>query len=259
MTTPLLAFDEVTFWYPGTGRPVLQSLSLEIGAGSVTAILGPNGTGKTTLLQLALGWLAPRDGRVLLNGRPLAAYPRRALGRTMALVPQAERMPFDYDVTSYVMMGRAPHIAPLAMPGPFDLRIGEEALGLVGMASFGQRAITRLSGGERQLASVARALAQQPSLLLMDEPAAHLDLAHKARLIRLVRTLVSGGMTVLLTTHEPDVASALATDLVLMRDGRVYRTGTLDEVFTSEHLSATYGIPVDVAMVREQRVALWTS
>jgi iron complex transport system ATP-binding protein len=258
MSTPLLAFDQISFGYPPNGRPVLRSLSLEIQPGTVTAILGPNGAGKTTLLHLARGWLAPQSGRVLLDGRPLGSYSRRDLGQWMALVPQSERIPFEYSILEYVLLGRAPYLAPLEMPGAGDCRIGEQVIEQVGLGQLNGRAITTLSGGERQLALVARALAQQPKLLLLDEPTSHLDLANKVRLLRLMQELAARGATLLLTTHEPDVAAAIATHLVLMREGQVYQTGPLPQVFTAEHLSATYGVPVKVTQVDGQRIALWT-
>jgi iron complex transport system ATP-binding protein len=258
MTTALLSFDHISFGYQPNGRRVLRALSLDVQPGTVTAILGPNGAGKTTLLHLALGWLRPQGGQVLLDGRPLNSYARRTLGQWMALVPQSERVPFEYSILEYVLLGRAPYLAPLAMPGAEDYRVGEQAIEQVGLSQLNRRAITTLSGGERQLAMVARALAQQPPLLLLDEPTSHLDLANKARLLQLMRELVRQGMTLLLTTHEPNVAAAIATHLVLMHDGQVHCAGPLADVFTAEYLSVTYGIPVRVAQVDGQQIALWT-
>lgn len=258
MSAPLLAFDHITFGYQLGGQAVLRALSLEVGSGTVTAILGPNGVGKTTLLHLALGWLRPQRGRVLLHGRPLNHYSRRDLGQWMALVPQSERVPFEYSILEYVLLGRAPYLGPLEMPGPEDCRIGEQVIGQVGLLHMNGRAITTLSGGERQLVLVARALAQQPRLLLLDEPTLHLDLANKVRLLKLLQELAARGVTLLLTTHEPDVAAAIATHLVLMRDGQVYQTGSLSQVFTTEHLSTTYGVPVNVTQVDGRQIALWT-
>jgi len=258
MSSSLLAFDQISFGYPPNGKTVLRALSLEIEPGTVTAILGPNGAGKTTLLHLALGWLAPQSGQVRLNGQPLRHYSRRELGQWMALVPQSERIPFEYSIAEYVLLGRAPYLAPLDMPGAEDCRISDQVIEQVGLGHLNGRAITTLSGGERQLALVARALAQQPRLLLLDEPTSHLDLANKARLLKLMQELAARGVTLLLTTHEPDVAAAIATHLVLMRDGQVYQTGPLPQVFTAEHLSATYNVPVKVTQVDGQRIALWT-
>jgi iron complex transport system ATP-binding protein len=144
------------------------------------------------------------------------------------------------------------------MPGAKDCRIGEQVIEQVGLAPLSGRAITTLSGGERQLAVVARALAQQPRLLLLDEPTSHLDLANRVRILKLLRELSAQGVTLLLTTHEPDIAAAIATQLVLMRAGQVYQAGPLSQAFTTEHLTATYGVPVHVAQVDGRRIALWT-
>jgi len=251
-----LAFDRVSFGYDPMAAAVLSGFSAAAAPGSVTAILGANGAGKTTLLLLALGWLEPRCGRILLGGRPLAEYGRRELGRTLALVPQAERMSFDYSVLDYALMGRAPHLAPLAMPGGGDRGIARRAVERAGLSSLAARSVTALSGGELQLALVARALAQEPRILLMDEPTSHLDLANKVRVLDLIRGLAADGVTVLFTTHEPEAAAA-ATNIVLMKDGRALRAGPLEEVFTTEDLSATYGIPVNVSLVGGRRVASW--
>ncbi|MBK8023478.1 MAG: ABC transporter ATP-binding protein [Chloroflexi bacterium] len=257
MTAPLLAFHHIDYGYPGNSRAVLRALSLDIQAGTVTAILGPNGVGKTTLLHLALGWLKPQQGKILLDGKPLGSYPRRAVGQWMALIPQTEQIHFEHSILDYVLLGRTPYLAPLAMPGPEDVRIAERALERVGLEALRSRSITTLSGGERQLVLAARALVQQPRLLLLDEPMSHLDLANKARLIQLLRDLVAQGMTLLLTSHEPDVAAALATHIVLMHNGQVYRAGALADVFTSDNLSATYGIPVQVSEIDGRQIALW--
>jgi iron complex transport system ATP-binding protein len=252
-----LRFQDVHFVYPMAGRAVFQHLTLEIAPGTVTAILGPNGAGKTTLLHLALGWLRPQAGQVMLAGRGLMSYSRGELGRGIGLVPQSEHSGFEYSLLEYVLLGRAPYLKPLEIPGPEDVRIAVEAMARAGLAGWESRSMAKLSGGERQLVLIARALAQQPRILLLDEPTSHLDLANKSRLLGLLRDLVTLGVTILLTTHEPEVAAGLATHLVLMRSGQVLRTGPLAETFTSECLSATYGVPVEVERVRGREIVLW--
>ena len=205
----LLAFQDIAFRYQPHNGPVLRQLALEIQPGTITAILGPNGVGKTTLLHLTLGWLKPEAGQVRLAGKPLGSYSRHELGQWMALVPQSEHMPFDYSVIEYVLLGRAPYLKPLEMPGERDRLIARQAVEQVGLSGLEKRAITRLSGGERQLVLLARALAQQPRLLLLDEPTSHLDLSNKSRLLGLLQQLVAQGVTIMLTTHEPDVAAWL--------------------------------------------------
>ena len=254
----LLKFESITFCYPSSNQPVMKEFNLEIGSGTVTAILGPNGAGKTTLLNLALGWLKPQGGKVQLNQKNLTDYSRRTLGQWIGLVPQSEHIPFEYSLLEFVLLGRAPHLPTLAMPGVEDIKIAADALNQVGLAGLQNRSILSLSGGERQLVLIARALAQQPRFLLLDEPTSHLDLGNKGRLVHLLRELSKQGVTILFTTHEAEVASALATYLVLMQKGHVLKTGTLDEVFTSQDLTTLYQLPVSVANIDGRRVALWT-
>jgi iron complex transport system ATP-binding protein len=253
-----LQFERITFGYPSVDQPVMKDFNLEIASGTVTAILGPNGAGKTTLLHLILGWLKPQSGDILLDQRTLGGYTRRALGQWMGLVPQSEHIPFEYSLLEFVLLGRAPHLPPLAMPGKKDCEIAADALQQVGLSEMQNRSILSLSGGERQLVLVARALAQQPRLLLLDEPTSHLDLSNKGRLVHMLRELSWKGVTILFTTHEPDVASALADHLVLIKKGQVLKTGTLEDVFTSQDLTLLYQLPVSVVEVSGRRVALWT-
>ena len=255
--TPLLNFEGVTFRYPSAGQAVMEGFNLVIEPGTVTAILGPNGAGKTTLLHLALSWLRPQQGQILLDGRGLNHFARRELGQWMGLVPQSEHTSFEYSLLEYVLLGRAPYLPPLGMPGDADYQIAIDAIRQVGLASIAHRSILSLSGGERQLVLVARALAQQPRMLLLDEPTSHLDLSNKGRLVHLLRELAARGVTILFTTHEPDVASALATDLVLMRKGQVLETGSLEDVLTTASLTRLYQLPVQVAQVDGRKVVLW--
>lgn len=257
MSRPLLVFERVSFRYQLRQAPVLENFSLEIRPGTVTAILGPNGVGKTTLLYLALGWLRPDAGRVLLAGKALSQYSRRELGRWQGLVPQSEHIPFEYSLLEVVLLGRAPHLMPLEMPGEVDCRKAERALERVGLGGMSSRHVTTLSGGERQLVLIARALAQEPRLLLLDEPTAHLDLSNKSRLLGLLHQLAEQGVTILMTTHEPEVAAAVASEVVLMRQGQVQVHGPLAEVLTGERLSQTFGVPVQVVALDGRQVVLW--
>jgi iron complex transport system ATP-binding protein len=258
MSQPLLSFQDITFGYEPGSPPLLQDLNLSLEAGSVAAILGPNGAGKTTLLYLALGWLKPWGGSILVSGQPLPRYSRRQLGRHMALIPQFEHVPFDYTVLEYVLLGRAPHLSALAMPGDDDYAAAFQALERVGMSELHRHSLLELSGGERQLILVARSLAQQPGMLLLDEPTSHLDLGNKSRLLRILGELHAQGVTILMTTHEPEIAQAIATQVVLMEKGRVFTSGAASDVLTSPNLSRVYGIPVHVVDVDGRRQVLWT-
>ena len=254
----LLQFEQIQFGYPQAIQPVLHNFDLEIVSGTVTAILGPNGAGKTTFLHLALGWLNPQAGAIWLEHRSLSSYKRRALGQWIALVPQTEHISFEYSLLEFVLLGRAPYLPSLAMPEEEDYEIAIEALQQVGLDELQDRSILSLSGGERQLVLIARALAQQPRLLLLDEPTSHLDLSNKGRLIHLLRELQARGVTIMFTTHEPEVAAALATHLVLMRKGQILKAGPLTEVFTTQNLTQLYQFPVSVTELNGHKVAMWT-
>jgi iron complex transport system ATP-binding protein len=246
----------------------LKDVDFDLRPGRIAAILGPNGAGKTTLLSLTLGWLSAWTGEIHLSGNPLRALPPRERGRLMALVPQAEHTPFDYTVLEYVLMGRAPHLPPLEMPSATDTEIAMNSLEQVGIESLAHRPVPQLSGGERQLMLLARALAQlaQPpnsqspitNLLLLDEPTAHLDLHNKFRIIEIMRRLRDSGVTLLMTNHEPDVVLAVADDVLLMESGVSPQFGTLDEVFTAEALSRVYGLPIRLVQVNGHKQVLWT-
>ncbi|MFP4152281.1 MAG: ABC transporter ATP-binding protein, partial [Alkalispirochaeta sp.] len=172
----------VTAGYDG-GPTVLDRLDLTAPAGGITAILGPNGVGKTTLLNVILGWHPPEAGGVALFGRDLATLSRDEAGRTVALVPQDEHIPFEYSLVDYVLLGRTPHLNALAVPGDEDRRRALEALERVGLDGRAHCAVTETSGGEKQLVMIARSLCQDTPLLVLDEPAAHLDLANRRRLV----------------------------------------------------------------------------
>jgi iron complex transport system ATP-binding protein len=250
-------FEEVTYRFGEDRAPAVDRVELDVGGESITAVLGPNGAGKTTLLYLALGWYRPTGGRVLLEGRDLSLVGQRERGRAMSLVPQREHIPFEYSALEYVMLGRAPHLRTLEVPGPGHLRVAREALSTVGLTGRHGESINRLSGGERQLLLIARSLSQQPRLLLLDEPTSHLDLKNKRRVVDLLKSLAERGVSILLTTHLPEVAAALADRIVLMREGSILLHGPPGEILTEENLSGTYGVDLRVRDVAGNRLPLW--
>jgi iron complex transport system ATP-binding protein len=256
MSAPSLSFQEVSFGYV-RARPILREMSFELQPGRITAILGPNGCGKTTLLHLALGWLSPWRGEIRLDGRLLCQYPPAERARRMALVPQREQSPFDYTVFDYVLMGRAAHLPPLGMPAETDHAAALQALEQVGMRSLADHPVPQLSGGEHQLMLLARAIAQETPLLLLDEPTAHLDLHNKARLVEMLRGQRARGISLLMSSHEPEVVLALADDILLMEpDGRA-QFGPLEQIFTAEALSRIYNLPIRLVDVDGHRQVLW--
>jgi iron complex transport system ATP-binding protein len=248
-TETIVSASNIWFSYNGPQRPVVRDLSVDIPSGSITAILGPNGSGKTTLLRLLLGFLLPREGMVYVAGRPLVSYSRREMGRLMALVPQSEHIAFNFSALEYVLLGRAPYLGPLESPGVIDQQVALDALQAVGAESLGDRSIAALSGGEQQLVILARAIAQQPQVLLMDEPMSHLDLGNQGRILSIMRRLAASGVTVVFTTHDPNAAVTVATHVVLMRRGEVLAAASPAEAMTGANLSGVYGVPVDVLQV----------
>jgi iron complex transport system ATP-binding protein len=257
MNTSLLSFHQVQFGYNRKIFPVLDGLDLTLKEGCITAILGPNGAGKTTLLYLALGWLKPWSGVISIAGKPIEGFNRRVFGQQMALIPQSEYIPFEYTVLEYVLLGRAPYLPSLGMPSQADERIAYEALEKVGIATLFDHSMLGISGGERQLVLVARALAQRPRLLLLDEPTSHLDLSNKYRLVQILRGLQERGVTILMTTHEPELALAVSDDAILMEKGRVLISGPTAEVATGENLSKIYSVPVKILPVEGKNQVIW--
>ncbi len=259
MNSPTIALDQVVFDYEDRRRrakALFDGLTLEIPAGTVTAILGPNGSGKTTLLHLILGILAPDAGVVLLAHRPRRQYSRRDLGQLVGLVSQNEYLPFSFTVLEYILLGRAPHLQLLQTPGEADVEIARRVLTEIGLSHLEHRAIQSLSGGERQLVMVARALAQQPRILLLDEPTSHLDLANQERVLATLVQQADQGVTVAFTTHEPNQAAAVASFVVLMRAGQVLHAGPMTDVISAPYLTATYGVPVEVVEVKGRRLVV---
>ncbi len=256
MMSDLISLVDLRFSYDGDHRSVINDLSLDIPAGTITAILGPNGAGKTTLLHIMLGLLSPRAGQVQIDGRALTSYTRRDLSRLIALVPQAEHIPFDFSVLEYVLMGRSPYMGMLDMPGEDDYRVAFDALKTLELEDLTHRPVTELSGGERQMVMLARTLAQQSRILLLDEPTSHLDLGNKGRLLRVLRQLAARGVTVVFTTHDPEAAISVAQYLILMRDGRTLASGLLKDVLTVDHLVATYHVPIRLVHVDDRPVVL---
>lgn len=245
----LLTIEELSFAYEDAPVSALNQVSFEINAGTITTILGPNGAGKTTLLHLLLGLRKPTHGSILLEDLPLGQYSRRSLSQWMGLVPQSEHVPFEYTVLEYVLLGRAPYLNPLDLPGPEDIDIAHAALVKTGIQSLEHRIMPALSGGEQQLVLLARALAQQPRILLLDEPTSHLDLANRNVTLRILDQLRREGTTILFTTHDPEAALIAADNIVLMKSGQVLSAGSFEETFNSEKLTLAYGVPVEVIRV----------
>jgi iron complex transport system ATP-binding protein len=241
--SPSVALREVRFAY---GRQaVIENLSLEIAEGDFFAVIGPNGSGKTTLLRLILGSLAPQAGDIAVFGRPLAGYSRRALARRIALVPQGSVPVFSFAVEEIVRMGRAPHLGLLGFDAVEDMDETARAINAVGLDALARRPLDQLSGGEQQRVWIARALCQQPRLMLLDEPTTALDMGHQLQIMRLLARLRrERKMTVVMVSHDLNLAAMFATRMLLLHGGGAVCTGTPKQVLQSAHIRTAYGCEV---------------
>lgn len=238
------ALEHVTYTYPGREKPAVLDLSLDIQEGQTTVLLGPNGAGKSTLMDLLLRWRRPETGSITLFGNHLDSYSKRKLGQTVSLVPQEEGSRFSFTVLEYVLFGRSPYLHELASPTKGDIKIAYESIRQVGIESIAHRSITTLSGGEHQLLLLARALAQQPRVLLLDEPTSSLDPGNTARVVRILRHLSQQGITLFFTTHDPSVAAECAHQVAMISKSSLLFSGSVEEGLTSDILSELYDTPM---------------
>ena len=230
----------------GAGRPALERVSCAVRGGELLAVVGPNGSGKTTLVRVVSGLLRPESGEVMVHGRPLAGWTRAALAGVLAVVPQGEAVTFPLRVDETVMLGRYARLGPLAAPGPADRAAVAEALARCDVAGLGERTIDTLSGGEWQRVRLARALAQEPRILVLDEPTTSLDVRHEMELFELIRRLVDGGLAGLVITHHLNLAARYADQMVLLSTGRVAGEGRPAEVLREETLRQVFDWPLAV-------------
>ena len=236
-----LAVSGLKFAY-SSGPEVISGLSCVFGPSQASCVLGPNGCGKTTLLKLMLGLLAPPKGAVEINGRPVEAMSRRDLAKLMSYVPQNASTVFQFSVLEMVMIGRIAR-GPWWRYLPSDQDRAMAALERVRMAKAAKRSCAELSGGERQLVLIARALAQDAPFMIMDEPAASLDYGNQLRLLDLVANLAEGGLSVILTTHHPEQAVYLGGRAILMKSGRILADGPAKELINPKSVASLYDLP----------------
>jgi iron complex transport system ATP-binding protein len=252
MSEPRLAVEDLGYGYPG--RAVGHHIGFTVGAGEVLCVLGRNGEGKSTLFKTILGLLPPRGGAVRVDGEPVSGWSSRRRALTFGYVPQNSGGAFPFTLSELVLMGRAAHRGPFAAPSAADRRAADEAIAALGIEHLAQREWLRVSGGERQLALVARALAQEPRILVLDEPTASLDFGNQVRVLDAVRGLAeTRGLSVLLSTHHPEQAFACADRVAVLAGGELLQIGVPAEVITPETLRACYSVDVAVLPVADDR------
>jgi iron complex transport system ATP-binding protein len=230
------------------GRRVGSEVSLALEAGEVLCLLGPNGSGKTTLFKTLLGLLPVQEGRVLMDGVDLRVKKRGEVARSVSYVPQAHAAFFPFTVEEVVLMGRTAHLGVFSSPSRRDREVALAAIERMRLAHLADAVYTRISGGERQLTLIARALAQDARVIVMDEPTANLDFGNQVRVLEHIQSLAQSGIGVLLSTHDPDQAFLCADRVAMLHEGRLARLGDPEATITADSLKEIYG--VEVAIVR---------
>lgn len=228
------------------GQPLTDPVSFSLQGREVCCILGPNGVGKTTLFKTILGLISPLEGSILLDGEDFLRFSRRRISRLIAYVPQVHVPPFPYTVEDVVLLGRVASTGYFKQPGEEDHAVAEEAMKEMGILKLRDRSYTDISGGERQLVLLARALAQEPRILMLDEPTAGLDYRNQVRVLERICSLRDQGYAVIMTTHDPDHAFRCEGTALLLRRDQPPLFGLAGEVLTERNLEATYGIDVKI-------------
>jgi len=244
----LIEARRLAIGYPG--HPVGHDIDLHVRAGEVLCLLGPNGSGKTTLFKTLLGLIEKRSGDVLVGGSSLAGISRKDLARKVAYVPQAHNAQFPYKVLDMVLMGRTAHLGLFAQPTSTDRRAATAALERLGISDLAEAEYTRISGGQRQLALIARALAQEAPAIVMDEPTASLDFGNQVLVLKEVSNLASRGLAVVLSTHDPDHAFMIGDRVALLSGGRLIADGPPADVLDPRRLQDVYGVSVAIETLK---------
>ena len=252
MSEARLAVEDLSYGYPG--RTVGRDIGFAVGTGEVLCVLGRNGEGKSTLFRTILGLLPPHAGVVQVDGEPISGWSPRRRAQAFGYVPQNSGGAFPFTIADLVLMGRTAHRGVFAAPSGADRRAAEEAIAALGIEHLAQREWLRVSGGERQLALVARALAQEPLILVLDEPTASLDFGNQVRVLDAVRSLAERrGLSVLVSTHHPEQAFACADRVAVLAGGALLQIGAPADVITRETLRACYSVDVVVLPVADDR------
>ena len=237
-----MAVNVINLSYSYGSRPVLKNLTFSVPKSDFFIIIGPNGSGKTTLMKVISGILKPQKGRLEILNRSIGHYNLKALARTIAFVPQMVTVDFPFTVIEMVLMGRSPYLGMLGLEHEKDMEIAKQAIAFTGVEHLTHRKLDQLSGGEQQRVFIARAICQEPDVILLDEPTASLDLAHQVRVMDLMEKLkVEKGVTVVMVSHDVNLAAMYGDQLLLLSNGQIVCQGLPDEVLTFQTLEEAYG------------------
>jgi iron complex transport system ATP-binding protein len=228
---------------------ILQNIDIEVLAGEILCLVGPNGIGKTTLFKTILGFLPALSGTICVDGKNLGTLSQQEMARYIGYVPQSHTPPFAFQVIDVILMGRTAHLGVFGQPDKKDGEIVEQIIESLGIGNLRGRLYTELSGGERQMVLIARALAQEPAFILMDEPTSNLDFGNQALVLEQILKLKNRRIGVIMTTHYPEQVLLLNTRVTLIKKNKVVQTGSAKEILTEKNLRETYGIPVAVMEV----------
>ncbi|NLE09741.1 MAG: ABC transporter ATP-binding protein [Dehalococcoidales bacterium] len=228
-------------------RIIVDKFTMTVESGEILCLLGPNGVGKSTLFRTVLGLLKPMGGEILIDGKNIHTLPRKEFAKLMAYVPQAHNPPFPFRVLDVVVMGRTAHLGAFGAPGRHDRAIALSMLDRLGISFLADRIYTEISGGERQLVLIARALAQEPAFLMLDEPTSNLDFGNQVKVLQCVSGLAKEiGLGIIMTTHFPDHAFQTKGAVALMEWNNVFLSGNAEDIITAENMKDTYGIEIKV-------------
>jgi iron complex transport system ATP-binding protein len=243
-----LEVKNATFSYDGK-RNIFEDISFSVESGDIFCILGPNGTGKSTLLRCLCNLYELNEGSICIDGKNIMSYTTSKLAKKIGFIPQIHTPTFPYSVLQVVMMGRTPHLNTFATPSEIDYMIAEEALRTVNIEHIRDKPYTELSGGQMQLVLMARVLAQEPEILLLDEPTSHLDVSNQIQTIEMVRKLSRKGLSLVMTSHFPDHTFLSSSKVGIMKDRKFLAIGPADSVVTEENLQDTYGVPIKIVHI----------
>lgn len=232
---------------------VLENINFELQTGETVCVLGKNGVGKTTLFKALLGIQKPKSGVLFLDNKPVDAWSLKKFAQLVAYIPQVRSLPFPYKVLDFVLFGRTAHLGLFSYPGKKDKLIAEECLDVLNIRHLSERIFTQLSGGEQQMVMVARALAQQPAFLIMDEPTSSLDFGNQINIIKRINELRNKKLGILMATHSPDHAFMIDARVAVVHEKRIWKNGPSNMVITEDALKTIYGVNVKLHQLEQKQ------